>query len=346
METDSIRATPAPVCALCGAAGEVLYRGLRDRSYAAPGEWALRRCTNPICGLGWLDPRPLEEDIGKAYQTYYTHQQPEPGAAWLRDAVWAVWHAYLGVRFGYRQGVGPRWRRWVAPLARLHPGGQDELEAAAMYLHAPAAPARVLDVGCGSGVLLARMKALGWEVEGVEVDEAAARLARARGVSVRVGTLAAQCYPENHFDAVHSAHVLEHVHDPAGLLRECARILKPGGRLVVLTPNFASRGHARFGAAWLNLDPPRHLFLFTPATLRRLVEQGGLTVDTLRTTARNAWVYGALSRRIERTGRADIQALGRRAGLAYGVAYQLRMRWWLRTDAAAGDEILVMARKS
>lgn len=342
---DSIQTTPAPNCFLCGAAGRMLYSGMRDRNYAAPGEWNERQCPQPQCGLIWLDPQPTPADIGKAYQTYYTHNQPAPAPSFVRDAVYGVWRSYLGVRLGYSQGVGPAWRKIFAPLALAHPGGMDELDAAAMYLHAPAAGARVLDVGCGSGVLLARMKSLGWEAQGVEVDPGGVAAAQARGVSVHQGQLAEANFPDHHFDAVHSAHVIEHVHDPAALLRECFRILKPGGKLVVITPNTASFGHQHFGAAWLNLDPPRHLMLFNKSNLRALAEKQGFIVQRLDSTIRSAWVYGTLSREIRRTGRGEMAALGRPASLIWGVVFQLRervLRWF---NHNAGDELLLIATK-
>ncbi|HEV2391242.1 MAG TPA: class I SAM-dependent methyltransferase [Verrucomicrobiae bacterium] len=347
MSADSIqiRARPAPSCLLCGTEGRLLYEDLPDRSFSAPGRWNLRRCPDAGCGLVWLDPVPIEEDIGLAYHGYYTHSQPEPGPSLVRDACWAVWHSYLGARFGYTCEVGPKWRRSLAPLALLHPGGRDELDAAAMHLPAPRGPARVLDVGCGSGVLLARMQRFGWEVEGVEVDPGGVAAARARGVPVRLGTLEQQTYPDDSFHAIHSAHVIEHVHDPLRLLRECRRILKPGGALVLLTPNIESWGHRRFREAWLNLDPPRHLALFSMKTLRRALEQSGLRVKRLDTTARNAWVYGALSQRIRKTGRGDMKELGKPANLLRGLAYQLRQRWALRGHPDAGDEVRVFAEK-
>lgn len=345
MDSTKIRTQSAPNCLLCGTAGEVLYSGMRDRSFGAPGEWSERRCPKPACGLIWLDPQPTPEDIGKAYQTYYTHDQPAPGASLVRDAVYAVWASYLRVRLGYRTGVGPAWRAIFSPLALLHPGGLDELDSAAMYLRAPTATARVLDVGCGSGVLLARMKSLGWEVQGVEVDPGGVAAARARGVSVHQGQLADAKFPVNHFDAVHSAHVIEHVHDPVALLRECFRILKPGGRLVILTPNTASFGHQHFGSAWLNLDPPRHLILFNQATLRRAAEQQGFVVERLDSTVRCAWVYGTLSRLIRKTGRGEMSALGKPACLIHGILFQWRERVRKWFDSDAGDELLLIATK-
>lgn len=343
--SDSIQTQPVPNCLLCGAAGTVLYSAMRDRNYAAPGEWTERQCPDPKCGLIWLDPQPTPADIGKAYQTYYTHNQPAPAPSFVRDAVYGVWRSYLGVRFGYRKGVGPAWCKIFSPFALLHPGGLDELDSAAMYLQAPTSPARVLDVGCGSGVLLARMQSLGWEAQGVEVDPGGVAAARARGVSVHQGQLADAKFPNNHFDAVHSAHVIEHVHDPVGLLRECFRILKPGGKLVIITPNTASFGHKHFGAAWLNLDPPRHLMLFNQYNLRRAAEQQGFVVQRMDSTIRSAWVYGTLSREIQRTGRGEMAALGKPACLIFGVIFQLRervLRWFNRE---AGDEVLLIATK-
>jgi len=340
-----MRTRPVPKCLLCGDSGRVIYSQMPDRCLTAPGRWDWRKCQAGSCGLVWLDPVPVEEDIGMAYQGYYTHSQPEPGARLLRQICWGIWHSYLGVRFGYTQGVGPKWMRVFSPLALLHPGGRAELDAAAMYLPAPTQPSRLLDVGCGSAVVLARMQAFGWQVEGVEPDPLAAEAARAKGVPVRVGTLEPQGFPANHFDAVHSAHVLEHVHDPVRLLQESYRILKPGGTLITITPNVESWGHRRFGSSWLILDPPRHLALFSRVTLRRAAEQAGFKVQRLSTTVRNAWVYGALTHCIRRTGRADMSELGKPASLLRGIGYQLLERRALRRDPEAGDELLLVATK-
>jgi SAM-dependent methyltransferase len=340
-----IRTRPAEKCWLCGESGRLLYEGMRDRCLAAPGEWNWRQCQNLACGMVWLDPLPTEEDIGKAYAGYYTHNQPEPAPRLFRNICWGIWHSYLGWRFGYTRGVGPKWMRLLAPLALLHPGGREELDAAAMHLPAPAATGRLMEVGCGSGVALERMQSFGWQVEGVDPDPAAAETARARGVLVRTGSLEAQRYPDNHFDAIYMAHVIEHVHDPAGLLRECFRVLKPGGALVAITPNIESRGHRQFGACWLALDPPRHLVLFSLGTLLQTAERAGFSVEKLDSTVRIAWVSGALSRSIRRTGRGEVSQLGKPANLLPGILFQLRERLALRHDPKAGDELRLIAFK-
>jgi len=340
-----IRTLGRPDCVLCGAPGVPLYSGLRDFCYDAPGEWGFRECSRPECQAVWLDPAPVPEDLGKAYTGYYTHHQPEPGARLLRDVCWAVWMSYLGVRFGYTRGVGPRWRRVLSPLALLHPGGRGELDAAAMHLPAPAGPARVLDVGCGSGVLLARMKSLGWEVEGQDVDPGAVEAARARGIPVRLGALEQVGFADDSFDAVHSAHVIEHVHDPARLLRECYRILKPAGTLVILTPNARSLGHKFFGRHWLCLDPPRHLVLFTASALRKAAQEAGFSVRMLDTTARTVWVYAALSHCVRQTGRGEMKELNRPANLLRGALFQLRQRWALGRRPEIGEELRLIATK-
>jgi 2-polyprenyl-3-methyl-5-hydroxy-6-metoxy-1,4-benzoquinol methylase len=215
-----------------------------------------------------------------------------------------------------------------------------------MHLPAPEKTARVIDVGCGSGVLLARMKRLGWEVEGTDVDAGAVKATQARGIRCTQGDLSALNFPADHFDAVHSSHMLEHVSDPLALLRECHRILKPNGRFVCLTPNVTSWGHHYFGPSWLCLDPPRHLHLFTPVAIRKAAEQAGFSIIRLETTARTAWVYGAMSFRIRKTSRSSIAELNNPLSLLKGIAYQLRQRAALRWNATAGDELLLVATKS
>jgi SAM-dependent methyltransferase len=107
-------------------------------------------------------------------------------------------------------------------------------------------------------------------------------VATKNGLDVALGSLEQQCYPSEHFDAVTLSHVIEHVPDPVGTLVECARLLKKGGKLVIATPNNASLGHRLFGRNWRGLEPPRHLHIFSPQSLRRTLGMAGFQNITIR----------------------------------------------------------------
>jgi SAM-dependent methyltransferase len=162
----------------------------------------------------------------------------------------------------------------------------------------------LLDVGCGDGEFLARMRQFGWDVQGVEPDPAAIQSAReAHNVPVVHGTLEALRDVSAAFDAVTLLHVIEHVPDPRETLRAAWRLLRPGGRLLVVTPNARSLGTRVFGSAWVGWDPPRHLHVFTSAALHRLLTAAGFSMERSWSTGRNArWTWEA-SAEIRRTGR-------------------------------------------
>lgn len=277
---EDIRTSPAPSCPICGAGGRPAFRGLRDLLFGAPGAWAIDECRD--CRALWLSPMPIAADIHRAYARYYTHAgggQPAPPSATdaprgARAILRSVKDGYLALRWGYSPGRLPAWQRWLGYLGYLTPLRRAAADAMVMYLpwrHG----GRLLDIGCGDGRQLALMRELGWQVEGVDFDPQAVAAARARGLNVRQGSLEAQRYEDESFDAVILSHVIEHVHEPLPLLQEIGRVLKPNGHLAVLTPNAAGLGRQLYGAAWRGLEPPRHLTVFTPPSLRSLLQRAG-----------------------------------------------------------------------
>src|SRR5438046_3175301 len=91
-----IRSRAFPVCRLCGKPGERIYSGLSDKLFGTPGTWTLKQCSRPECGLAWLDPMPLEQDIDKAYTGYHTHDEsPAPQDSWLRRAYSLIKQGYI-----------------------------------------------------------------------------------------------------------------------------------------------------------------------------------------------------------------------------------------------------------
>ncbi len=327
-----------PGCFACRRIGTIRYRGLSDLLFGAPGGWDLAACDR--CGVLWVHPMPTAAQIGGFYAIYYTHSADPPPARMqgFRQALRADWvrRTVSGARIGLR-----------SRLALAVPFLREELEFEYMDLRFRA-PGRVLDVGCGSGGFLQRMQAIGWQVEGVEMDRCAAEVAR----STLSGPVHVAGFPEagleaGRFDAVTMSHVIEHVPDPLAYLREAFRVCRTGARLVLATPNARALGHRMFRDAWRGLEVPRHLHIFTVDTLRAMVEQAGFEIVCARSSARAARAFFVSSRMLSGSrgdayGRTLAAPLSDRlAALAFqAVEDAVRL-----AAPEAGEEVLLVAEK-
>lgn len=340
---EAIHVQEAPFCLLCGEQGIFIYRNLPDRLFGAPGIWGLMRCPN--CGLVWLNPRPVPEDVWKLYEQYYTHEKTKAPARLAglrkaaRDSVLATGLRYDGLAGGVlKKGLGKVLSN-IGPIREM-------VEMSVMNLQAPL-KGRLLDVGCGNGQFLATIRDLGWEVVGVEPDPAAVKAAHEDfGLTVINATLQEAEFTEKTFDVVTMNHVIEHVLDPIGTMRECRRVLKTGGRLIIATPNMESLGYKIFKGSWRGLEVPRHLHLFSPGTLLRCAGEAGLRTEAVKTTARLARLVWHESRLLRRNGvilggnPQRLSPLLRVEGLFFWL-----LEYLLARKVPWGEEIVMVATK-
>lgn len=278
-----------PVCCVCGENGRPLHTALTDRLFSINGQWSMSRCGNSACDLHWLDPSPPPSLLPSFYTSYHTHaMEPEGGAA-KRFFTSAI-NGYLSDRFGYMSNasltIATRLMKW---LISVIPTLRDEASARVFWLNSKP-NGNLLEVGFGNGATLARLNALGWNVSGVEFDPVAVNLARKLGVDARLGSLEEVAFPDASFDSVVSSHLLEHLPNPRAHFEECYRILRPGGRLVLTTPNASSLGHRLFGVNWRGLEPPRHINVFGPVSLVKLAETVGFSRVQVSATARGGHI--------------------------------------------------------
>jgi SAM-dependent methyltransferase len=248
-------------CCVCGAEDCVPVGIGEDFEYrTSPDTFIAMRCRE--CGLVYLDPRPIPTELPRIYPPNY--------------------HAFdfSPERFGFVYRV----RRSL------------EARRALEWCRGLGDTARILDVGCGDGFHLRLLRDFGrpgWKLEGVDASARAVEAAQRAGLAVRLGTIEQLALPAATYDLILLIATIEHVDDPAGVLRAVRRLLKPGGRVVIVTDNTATLDFAVFGARhWGGYHFPRHFNLFNRKTLERLAANTELDVDSIETVMSPVnWVY-------------------------------------------------------
>ena len=251
-----------------------------DYIYGLPGTFYAESCDD--CALWFQNPRPVDADIALLYpDTYAPHAEPParftppPRRANLLRQVWRGWNSgYLTRQLGYehksnhlvssRLGAAlgsalsraARWRAGCDLLPRFVPEG------------------RLLELGCGTGESLNKLRDLGWRnLYGVEISDSAARIARRSGFTVETASIetALDRYPDGWFDAIVAEMVLEHLIDPFAVVQTIARKLKPGGEFLfstVIRDSLDGRIFGRYGVCY---DFPRHMVFFRKRDLNELL---------------------------------------------------------------------------
>ena len=194
------------------------------------------------CGLVYVNPRPASEDLLSLYADYHSREGKDE-ASWDR-LMSGVFREAAEVLCSSRNGSGP---------------------------------GRLLDVGCGFGAFVARMRERGWDAEGLDPSPAVVSAATGKGRPVRLGTLEWMQGERGTYDAVTMFYVLEHLPDPMGALRKASGLLAPGGTILIRVPHTTPivRLLAPLGLDGSLYDPPFHLYDFSPAVLREMLRRTG-----------------------------------------------------------------------
>src|ERR1041385_2069754 len=233
-------------CPLCSQAERDAVTSAPDPDTGIGGAFQVVRCR--ACGMTYTSPRPTPETIGVFYPPDYGPFHGREGGEGRRRrrhqeteaAVLRAHYGYPGPRSPLRATLGAfvlRARRkrltWVPFVGR----------------------GRLLDFGCGAKDFLPRMRAYGFQAEGIEIsEEVARRVERETGIRVHVGTLPHPDIRPGSFDVITMWNALEHVHDPRAVAAACREALSPGGLLIAAVPNIDSWGFRAFGEAWHPLD--------------------------------------------------------------------------------------------
>src|SRR4051812_1124269 len=290
------------VCGICGGALTLLHPG--------GGEALTASALSPTChAVG------SHGDLLRCARCGTVQQPSRPAEGTLADLYREMEDdAYLAEEAGRRATA----RRLVALIERRR------------------GPGRLLDVGCGHGLLLDEARQRGWRGSGLEVAAGAAAYARSLGLDVREDPVEALAPGrDGPYDAIVLADVIEHLDDPVAAVRSCAALLADGGVLCVVTPDPASRTARVAGARWWALLPG-HTFLLPRATLRAVLAGEGLEpvddVGLWRTFSLAYWLQGLGERAEGRLGRAAARVAGTPLGQ-------------LPITLSLGDERVVLARR-
>jgi 2-polyprenyl-3-methyl-5-hydroxy-6-metoxy-1,4-benzoquinol methylase len=266
----------------CGACGSLNSRQLfkaKDFLYGNAGSWPVAQCES--CQVVFLNPRIPPNEIGPYYpKTYYTNAFERNSQLAHVRRTWRqkLKSALLAAEFGYPLPAD------VAPLDVLISGilGRAWAGSASFSRNIRYKPGgRVMDVGCGSGAMLDRFAALGWQTYGTEVSEESAKVAKAGGHHISMGALTDLRFAAESFDVVTLWDTLEHIHNPLEIMTEACRLCKTGGEIYVYVPNFGSLYASLLRDHWFMFTAPLHYYHYTSKTLRRLAVRAGFNIVSI-----------------------------------------------------------------
>ena len=230
--------------------------------------WECSRCT-----LRFTQDVPDEQSIGAYYQSenYISHSNTKKGI---------VNQLYHRVR---ERSLNNKRR-----LIKFHH-------------HAPGKP-RLLDIGCGIGAFMHHMQKHGWEVEGTE-PSADARAQATASFNLPIHPPEHLFFPGlGQFDVITMWHVLEHVHTLNEYMARMRELMRPDATLFIAVPNYTSYDARTYGEYWAAWDVPRHLYHFSPASMRQFVKKHGFTLKAIEPMWYDSFYVSMLSEKYKSGG--------------------------------------------
>jgi len=229
-----------------------LYDQVYDRLAVSRESWSFVRCQT--CGAALLSPCPEAEALTRFYPPHYIFSLDKTNAS-LRYYI-----AKLEYLMHFRWVHACQARKTMKLIGR--PNGKS---------------LRLLDVGCGNGLLLREFQKLGFDVEGIDLRrEAVDHVRTTWGISAQVMSAdqVVTHYPKESFDVITAFHILEHITDPRDYIVQWHTLLKPGGALILGLPFIDSLQVKLFGANHINItEAPRHVSIPSQQAVRILCER-------------------------------------------------------------------------
>jgi SAM-dependent methyltransferase len=309
IQSEDVPTEEVKICPLCNSSDYDFLFWNFDRLYHLPGKFGLIKCSN--CDLVRLSPRPLEERLSDYYpnDAYYIYQTPTASINTINKRSSAVDKVRQRIRnlvfdsLGYPDYSISKVESFFQPyisLLFLKQATYGWGEVFPQYKNEGMA----LDIGCGNGSFLSYLKYLGWKVQGIEMSEKAAELARLNfGIDVFTGKLKDAPFEPDSFDYIHLSQVLEHLPDLEGSIKIIKNFLKKDGILFIGVPNFLSYNCQINQELWYGWETPRHLYMFSPSNLRHLLEENGLKIIKMKTVVGNLFDWDITYYHENRLGR-------------------------------------------
>jgi len=243
-----------PACPLCESER-------RQFPFRLHEPYRVARCME--CGLHYLYPRLVESAMQQAYResSYY-----EGGACGYADT------SYTAQEFALRA----TFKRLLHNLAKRGLTGGD-----------------LLEIGCGYGYLLDEARSFFERRVGTDFSPEGAEIARATGAEVFVGGIE-QVPFEAKFDCVIGTQLIEHVYEPLSFVKRLAAHIKPGGHIILATPDIGGVLRKAMGQRWPSFKVPEHVVYFDYRTLSSLMRRAGLN-DVHRLAYPHAFPLGLIA---------------------------------------------------